>query len=320
MAVQAKAAPIMKSPYRVGFEIVHHNDDNTRLVGIFVFRVNKDLYYAPVFFINGSIKGTDLFYRHTTKSFVPLNEPWVEYLISLSDTSESHGVPISERTNTRRQLNLQGIVSPPNIMAGHKSAAISAADRDEVRQLAAQGWAEIKTAAVTELPAGSILRRFITADGGFSAIAKIANAAKEDFDFAQALFKSCNADDYMPELEPYKTPAPVAVLTLNTNVKHVKSASAEDLHKGYAFEDKREKSAMNEVIYEANDRSLRSVTEPGVYQVLMADGSTSEMLCAYHKRLFGIREGFSYPCEALKCLSAIRPPRANASLHTQTGP
>ena len=44
----------MKSPYRVGFEIVHHNDDNTRLVGIFVFRVNKDLYYAPVFFINGN--------------------------------------------------------------------------------------------------------------------------------------------------------------------------------------------------------------------------------------------------------------------------
>ena len=77
-----------------------------RLVGIFVFRVNKDLYYAPVFFINGAIKGTDLFYRHTTKSFVPLNERWVEYLISLSETSEGKGVPISERINTRRQLNL----------------------------------------------------------------------------------------------------------------------------------------------------------------------------------------------------------------------
>jgi hypothetical protein len=123
MAVQSKAAPIMRAPYRIGFEIVHRNNDNTRLVGIFVFRVNKDLYYAPVFFINGNIKGTDLFYRHTTKSFVPATESWVEYLISLSETSEGKGVPISERINTRRQMNLQAIVSPPDTMMARKYAS-----------------------------------------------------------------------------------------------------------------------------------------------------------------------------------------------------
>jgi hypothetical protein len=279
MAVQSKAAPIMRAPYRIGFEIVHRNNDNTRLVGIFVFRVNKDLYYAPVFFINGNIKGTDLFYRHTTKSFVPATESWVEYLISLSETSEGKGVPISERINTRRQMNLQAIVSPPDTMMARKYAS--------------EGWEEMKQAAVTDLPAESLLRKFITKDGGFNAIKKIASAAKEDPKFAEALFLSSEPDSYMPDLEPYKvTEPPAPFLTLHQNLlknANVKSASATDLSKGYVFEDHRPKEATNEVIYAANERNLQSVTQPGIYDMLVADGSTRRMICAYHRDLLSAK-------------------------------
>ena len=38
MQVQNKATPLMKAQHRVGFEIVHKNDENTRMVGVFVFR------------------------------------------------------------------------------------------------------------------------------------------------------------------------------------------------------------------------------------------------------------------------------------------
>ena len=234
---------------------------------------NQDLYYAPVFFINGSIKGTDLFYRHTTKSFVPLNERWVEYLISLSETTEGKGMPISERINTRCQMNLQAIVSPPDVMT---------------RKYASAAWEEIKSAALTDLPPESILRKFIVQDGGFSAIKKIAAAAKENPEFAQALFLGSSAENYMPELELPTAPEPVPLLTLHFNPHknaNVKSATAEQLHQGYVFEDHRPKEALNEVIYEAGERNLRSVTEPGVYQVLTLDGSMREMLCAYHKHL-----------------------------------
>jgi hypothetical protein len=279
MAVQSKAAPIMRAPYRIGFEIVHRNNDNTRLVGIFVFRVNKDLYYAPVFFINGNIKGTDLFYRHTTKSFVPATESWVEYLISLSETSEGKGVPISERINTRRQMNLQAIVSPPDTMMARKYASTA--------------WEEMKQAAVTHLPAESILRKFIVNDGGFGAIKKIASAAQNDPEFANALFLSSEPNSYMPELEAYKPSAPPApLLTLHQNLlknANVKSASADALRKGYIFEDKRPKEATNEVIYDANERSLQSVSQPGIYHVLVADGSTRRMICSYHRDLLSAK-------------------------------
>ena len=277
-AVQSKAAPIMRAPYRLGFEIVHRNDDNTRLVGIFVFRVNQDLYYAPVFFINGSIKGTDLFYRHSAKAFVPCTERWLEYLISLSETSEGHGVPISERTNTRRQLNLQSIVEPPVTMNNRKWAS-----SPDLKALATEAWAGIvKSAAEPAVIEQDILRTFIVEMGGFSALKKIANTAAHDHKFAQALFGGSKAANYMPDIEPIKQADPVPVLTLHTDLlsnANVKSASEKDLTKGYKFDDKRE--GTNDVLIESNAHRLQGITQPGVYDVLMADGSFSECLCGY---------------------------------------
>ena len=54
--VENKVGDLMKDEYRIGFEIVKKNDSNTRMVGVFAFRVDKDLIFAPVFFINGEIK------------------------------------------------------------------------------------------------------------------------------------------------------------------------------------------------------------------------------------------------------------------------
>ena len=201
----------------------------------------------------------------------------------LSETAEGKGVPVSERINTRRQMNLQAIVSPPDVMTARKFASAA--------------WDEIKSAALTELPPESILRKFIVQDGGFSAIKKLASAAKENPEFAQALFLGSSAEHYMPELEPPTAPEPVPVLTLHFHPHknaNVKSATAEQLHQGYVFEDHRPKEALNEVIYEAGERNLRSVTEPGVYQVLTADGSLREMLCAYHRHL--LPGGHYLPC------------------------
>lgn len=266
-----------------------------------------------MFFINGAIKGTDLFYRHSTKSFVPLNERWVEYLISLSETSEGKGVPISERINTRRQLNLSAIVNPPDVMGSRKYASVEVIDPAEVKALAATAWESMKQAATAVLtdpePQESILRKFITQDGGFSAIQKIAAAAKNEPEFAQALFLCSSAENYMPELEPTKAAAPTPALTLHLDAHknaNVKSASATDRAKGYVFEDCREKSALNEAVYEATDRSLRSVTEPGIYEVLTSDGSFREMLCAYHKHVIEPEYGGNVCCSSAP-VSALLP-------------
>jgi hypothetical protein len=109
-----KAGKLMQDPYRLGFEVVYKNDANTRMVGIFAFRVNDQIMYAPVFFLNGDIKGTDLLYRQETKTFVPLNEEWVSYLTEKN--SYEPGIPVDRKEFTRanNHVRLEDIAYPPN--------------------------------------------------------------------------------------------------------------------------------------------------------------------------------------------------------------
>ena len=69
-------------PYLLGFEVVDREEDGSRAVGIFGFKLNRDYYYVPVFFINNQIKGMDLLFNKRTNSFMPLRESWVNFLVN----------------------------------------------------------------------------------------------------------------------------------------------------------------------------------------------------------------------------------------------
>mgnify|MGYP003398026846 CR=1 FL=1 len=77
--VANKVGDLMKDEHRIGFEIVKKNDDNTKLLGVFAFKVDKELIFAPVFFLQGEIKGP-LLYRCDTKQFLPATKEWASYL------------------------------------------------------------------------------------------------------------------------------------------------------------------------------------------------------------------------------------------------
>jgi hypothetical protein len=119
-----KAGKLMQDPHRLGFEVVYKNDSNTRMVGIFAFRVNDQILYVPVFFLNGDIKGTDLLYRQETKSFVPLNDEWVTFLVEKNNYDP--GVPIDRKEFTRanNHVRLEDIAYPPNYKRDKRAAAL----------------------------------------------------------------------------------------------------------------------------------------------------------------------------------------------------
>lgn len=75
-----------KSPrlidFIVGFQLVDRNEDNTKAIGIFGFKVGDQWLYAPIFFLNGDLKGHELLYVKNQDAFVPMKENWVNYLIS----------------------------------------------------------------------------------------------------------------------------------------------------------------------------------------------------------------------------------------------
>ena len=68
-------------PYLVGFEIVDHEPDGSKAVGVFGFNVDGKYYYTPVFFMNNQIKGIDLLYAVDEQIFYPLRETWIQYIL-----------------------------------------------------------------------------------------------------------------------------------------------------------------------------------------------------------------------------------------------
>jgi len=68
--------------YELGFQLLEKNEDNDRAVGIFGFRVGPQLLYAPVFFLNGELKGHELLYLKESDTFVPMKENWINYVLN----------------------------------------------------------------------------------------------------------------------------------------------------------------------------------------------------------------------------------------------
>lgn len=68
--------------FLVGFQLVDRNEDNTKAMGVFGFKVSAQWLYAPVFFLNGDLKGHEMLYVKKTDSFVPMKENWINYILS----------------------------------------------------------------------------------------------------------------------------------------------------------------------------------------------------------------------------------------------
>lgn len=108
--------------FMVGFQLVDRNEDNTKAVGIFGFKVGDQWLYAPVFFLNGDLKGHELLYIKKQDSFVPMKENWVNYLMSRrphvlgehseQDTFEMGGL----------MPDVYSLSSRPNVGIGKRSA------------------------------------------------------------------------------------------------------------------------------------------------------------------------------------------------------
>jgi hypothetical protein len=99
--------------YMVGFQLVDKNEDNTKAVGIFGFKMDNQWVYAPVFFINGDLKGHELLYLKDQDTFVPMKENWINYLISKQPAVLGKATPETMKGLGGRQPNLYDYSNPP---------------------------------------------------------------------------------------------------------------------------------------------------------------------------------------------------------------
>lgn len=78
--------------HEIGFQLLDRNRENTKAVGVFAFKVGSNWMYAPVFFLNGDLKGHELLYIKNQDMFVPLKENWVNYLLNRKPNILGSGV------------------------------------------------------------------------------------------------------------------------------------------------------------------------------------------------------------------------------------
>ncbi len=100
-------------PYLQGFQLLERNEDNTKAAGAFGFKIGDQWLVAPVFFLNGDLKGHELLYVKGSDTFVPLKESWVDEIASKRSTSL-----LQPEGRRLRDLNLQSpdmrsLISPP---------------------------------------------------------------------------------------------------------------------------------------------------------------------------------------------------------------
>ena len=107
--VNDRAPALVK--YMLGFEVVDRNEDGSKAVGIFGYKVDDDFYYIPAFFLNNQVRGVDLILNKKTNQFVPLTEKWIDFIVN------KHSIRIgspasSEVRDTMRNPDLTFVQRP----------------------------------------------------------------------------------------------------------------------------------------------------------------------------------------------------------------
>jgi hypothetical protein len=114
--IQDKAPRLLD--FIVGFQLVDRNQDNTKAIGVFGFQYGKQWLYAPVFFLNGDLKGHELLYIKNQDAFVPMKENWVNYLLSKKPHVLGERSPRDTWQLGGLQPNIDRLSQPPQTKSG----------------------------------------------------------------------------------------------------------------------------------------------------------------------------------------------------------
>lgn len=122
-SLREKAPGLME--YLVGFQILDKNDEETHAVAVFGFKIGNQWFYAPVFFMNGALKGSDLLYVKGQDLFVPLQDNWVNYLLSKRPALLGDAEPKDEGALDVEVPNFRVFAQPPGNGSTAKWASLN---------------------------------------------------------------------------------------------------------------------------------------------------------------------------------------------------
>lgn len=320
--VANKAKILFQDPFRLGFEIVHRNEKATKMVGIFAFRVNNGLLYAPTFFVNGEIKPADMLYRADVKRFVPLTEDWCAFLAR--GVHEKAGEPVGKNRRRQSDSYLDRLAYPQRTKYASEmefgpfdaarfgdgpwegwAEGMSEA-RDAFVKAARDGslWNELLAHAAEDSPVRLLipevireqgpeaLEKLASAIGGSDVVARhvAASYTREQLEDVGGWEKRASENAPRPALEIILSPA------------LAKSAASRDrvFDRGYDILDYRAGDQLNSVVEEVGDGWVKELSAPGKVTVLLDGGKLEEAILLRRNPDMLDAENGDRPCDVAR--------------------
>lgn len=279
--VANKSSQLFRDPYRLGFEVVFKNEQMTRMVGLFAFRLGKRLLYAPVFFLNGAIKGYDLLYKQWVKKFCPNTQEWVAFLVESAESNIGNLIDRSEAGRIRSAIKWDVIAQPP----AFKTASVN------------QEWEMLldEMSLQTQTKEGA-LKDFMTKHASEGAFEKLASLIERSSAFADAIAR-LPEDSWCPTIPvmPKKASAQ-PVIEYHTEHPGVMTPDEAEFYMthGCLFRDKR---AADETSRVTEVPSIGTgIPGAGKFDMLMPGGEWRSVIAAYSSAYpFGNNTGNSCP-------------------------
>ena len=281
--VANKAKVLFQDPFRLGFEIVHRNEKATKMVGIFAFRCNNALLYAPVFFVNGEIKAADMLYRADVKRFVPLTDDWCSFLVR--GANQEAGSMVDKSRSRQPDSNLDRLAYPQQVKYANE-------DGGALR--------EILLHCASDDPEPRLLIPSLINDFGPDALTKLA-----EFIDNSDIAKRFVCDNYTAEqltettgwlakqaaIEAENVELPAITVVIDPVMAKSAAERSDVMDYGYALVDSRPADLTNIVIEEIEDNAIYELASPCVADVMKGDGSTVKAILLQH--VYGMLSGAS---------------------------
>jgi hypothetical protein len=244
--------------YLLGFQMLKADEDGSRAVGIFGFEIDQAIFYVPVFFLNGEIKGPDSIYSVESDLFCPIQEEWVNLIIHRAAPRLGESDSRSKQERGVRTPNYTRLNQIPGGLHKLSSTLMGMPDRQ-----------------VPSLP---------EAVAGLGLTGQLHDLCVRYPKLAEAISKYYDLIEFAPKVAAQSDKPKERDLVLVTNtsdpgVDELTDKQREDvLVGGVAVIDKRPQTGLSIVYTTQTIQSFTTPTKGGMYDVVMCDGSIQKMI------------------------------------------
>lgn len=301
--------------HEVGFQLLDRNRENTKAVGVFAFKVGSQWLYAPVFFLNGDLKGHELLYIKNQDMFVPLKENWVNYLINRKPNILGSGIDRNLSQFGQRQPDFTQLSRSPSKFG---SAQPTLKEMMTAVMPTLAKTATMNTGEALESLGKSINFRDFLKEAGLETInalvkgcqyaPQLATAIEEfhGLDVIKEAIAAAHARNSQPKIasvlsEAPKTPESAKGLEIMTSSVTVQTKAPHDyteeeqeklLRDGVLIRDTRDRDNVS-VPYDIQTvKKLWTPNRSGLYDILVKPGNVERCYVAVHPMGAGKRSDF----------------------------